>query len=516
MKPNVLSKSFYKFESSYSNELIELNLLQSNAWQIAKFPLFCQIAGQQPVSNHKRSKPLKISLKFFWQLRKVLDFFILIGMLSMLSIKRAGRSKPVLFYTHSADKLARLSDGSFVNFLVDYFISENVVKDYIYLEKSMNGRIPSPSRVKLNFKLDRIYVLNFLLGFFVYSEKRVSPAAHQLEILLKTHFLKEGFTDVHFNSADIKRIFKAFIVEYHASCILLKILRPTILITSEHVGCGLLKASARLKIPSVDLQHGIIDQFHPQYKFASELTIAKDRFVLPSRIGVFGQFHSDVLLQNGFWKIEEIFVLGSSRMDTNRIRSGTQPVTSEATSQSNSHLIVIPTQYTVTEEVFILLQNISLAKEWGVRVILKIHPSESENSLRRYEEYCKQNETFVSIGLQDADIYKMILHSKLVIGFDSAVLLESVSLGVPTITTGIPTSPLGIHEYFPKSKLTEVIKLVDLSAKDDLLSLIKNSIDDHQFYAHWVDETRTWGEKLFDTNYINNCKSLINEYINLP
>jgi hypothetical protein len=325
-------------------------------------------------------------------------------------------------------------------------------------------------------------------------------------LMLKNHFKSEN-RNLLFSAQDINTIYRSYILDYYASLVFLKILRPSLLICSEQLGRGVLSAANSLNIRSIDLQHGIIDQFHAQYTFAKEMEEAKKHFAIPNFVGVFGAFHRDVLLRTGFWNDDEIVVLGSSRMNSNRLKYENKNSSHVTYSKS----ILVPTQYTIVDEALFLLSKLSPIRRLGFRIILKLHPLESESNIERYRKLVNLNEGFIEIKPKDSDIYSIIKQSKFVIGFDSTVLLESISLSVPAITIGTPSAPTGVHEFFSDTRLFQVIKKIDLSSIDELLEIIRKSVDDPGYYEKWISDTTEWSERLYANDYLGNCKNFISK-----
>lgn len=502
---NTVAHQLAIFEEEYADKLCSVTVQGYNAWQIVKPPLYFLIIKNtaSPAALPQPVPATAITKTVNWIRLLASSAFGITGL--WLKGLTGSRRDRVLFYTYSADKLAKDAQGQYFNFLVDGFVTRGIVKNYIYSELSQNGHFKTPSPVTPGFKLDR------LNGFANYKTWRsrnsaaVQAATERLEGWLTDYFFKNGI-DIRLPAGAIKSILLAFIGQYYADNILLKAARPSLIIASEVTGSGLIAAAIRANVPVIELQHGLMDQYHPQYTYSSKLAACKKNMALPTWIGVFGPLHKNILLAGKFWNDEEIVVLGNCRIEMNRERYGGNNVRSANT-------ILFPTQWTSFEDTMQVLRDLLPGLPSGVRLVLKLHPLEREEYIAQYRELLKTYPNLVIEG-KEKDIYPLIHASRLVIGFDSTVLLEAISMGVPSITITTPTLPDGIHSLFNSDELKDAIKVVGITEPAKLTDLVRRSFTEEAFYAGWSNKSKMQGDALYAGNYFENCKKFIHAVLN--
>ena len=492
---SLLSKSLYDFEKRFCNELAELKYKEFNAWQIAKIPLYFNnlkhvTASDMPVK--KRKSLLNIFKKSIDFSRLVFNLFLLY----MGSIAKGKRR--VVFFSFSGDKFSKNEKGYYFNYLIDGFITEKIISNYIYAESSYNGDHKLPSKIRADFKVDSLFLLYPFYRTAVKREvEKAESCINALHNKLELFSKDTGCLPVDINT--LKNIFWSFEAEHRMFILFLKCCRPKFIITSEKPGTSFLAAAKKMQVPTLDVQHGIIDQHHPQYIYAAGLNKTKHTMILPQWIGTFGEFHKEQLLQTGFWKKEELVVFGSCRMEMNRKKY--------AESNIRQHTILIPTQWTYYLETCSFLEGILPLIPSCFKIILKLHPLEEESHVKGYYRLIKEKE-IIQIAGKDDDIYALIRSSKLVIGFDSAVLLEAICLGTPCITLCTDACPQGIHSLFHESKLTRSILPIHFTDKVELVKTI-NSCLDIGYYNFWQSKVSEDGEDLYANNYFENCRQFV-------
>ncbi|MGB8194448.1 MAG: hypothetical protein WCF67_21130 [Chitinophagaceae bacterium] len=498
MNWNYFSRYLQKTENEKADVICGVTWQGFNAWQVIKTPYyFFRIQSSAKNNAVPRFYTIK---KFARSLEYVLYYALFI--LTYAVFKRNHKKPAVLISAFTGDKLAKNEHGKYFNYLVDAFVTEGMVKDYLYMEHSLNGEFKKPSCVTAGVKTD--FLLKAAQGYkFLYGKKlRADNVASQLNSLLDDEELSAAFTSAQ-REVVLKNILVDFAAEYKISTIFLKAVRPRLILCSETPGTGFMAAANNLRISAVDMQHGIIDPAHPQYVYSGKLKCCKQHLVLPDRVGVFGSFHKKILMRSGFWSGDEIIELGSYRMESTREKySSVQP---EA---RRSFSILFPTQWTSFNDMMLLLKMLGGQLPEQVRIVVKLHPLEYAANV---EKYYKLQADFPSLEIKekDTDIYELIRSSFLMIGFDSAVLLESISLGTPAITIGTKESPNGIHSVLENDYLESTIRMVDINDKEKLVALITRAIEDKDFYASWKTAAVEKGDELYKSDYINNCRKFI-------
>ena len=504
---SIISREFYLFERDHASRLKEINIDGFNAWQIIKTPLYFGLIGKN-IKSANATNGINSSGKL---LKTPFLFLKKIGRLSRalflwFSFRLQSRKRSVFFYTFSGDKLAKLEEGKYFNFLVDGIITREVVKDFIYAEKSQDGDFKEPCYVERDFSVDDFNLFISLHNRFLCKSSDLLPIAEKIAHLLNNYFRQSG-VQLEVKAPPIARILFYFRSEYICWKHFLKSVRPSAIISSEKPGTGFLAASKSLNIPFVDIQHGVIEEYEPQYVYDSSWSDVKKQMIIPNVIGVFGSIHRDLLLKKNFWSEKEIVILGSSRVEMNRRIQSTPETLLENT-------ILLPTQWTCFDYTIQVLRGLSVMKLNGLRILLKIHPLEPAQYVEQYQKLSSENEGLITIVNKDMDIYKLIRQVRLVIGFDSAVLLESISLGSPCITLTTPFAPMGIMSIFNTDKLEEAIRPIRFDDFSGLGRLINECMSNRVFYESWANTANELGFELYSAGYYENCRTLIDNIQN--
>ena len=160
-----------------------------------------------------------------------------------------------------------------------------------------------------------------------------------------------------------------------------------------------------------------------------------------------------------------------------------------------------------------LLQNLVRHVQDDIEIVLKLHPLEPAANVEQFRQMAIAHAGKISIAEKDSDIYSLIDRSLLMIGFDSAALLEAIALSKPCITITTPGMPQGMHSMFNDKNLEEAIKAVDLDNVECITGLIDKASHDPVFYEEWVNAARGQGLYLYANNYIGNCRAFIEKFI---
>ena len=494
-----IARYFSEVEENYAKELGSLSFLGFNAWQIIKGALFFDLVSKVSVVS---SPVVKTSLAKRLITKSRSRFIVLKDLVYIFLTPSSAKKTDVFFYAFAVDKLARNEKGAYYNFIIDGWIRDGIVDSYYYGEKSIHGEFRQPSAVKKNFNLDRLR--NAAIAFGILSRRKnayreiASSIIELLERVFKEEELKQAL-----DIMSIENILNLFVGEYKVSKLFLKRRQPSLVISSEQPGHGFLAACIALGIPLLDLQHGLIDKFHPQYTSSKKMLQFKPKMVLPRWIGVFGEFHKKILTSSGFWKDEEIVVIGNKRVELNRAKYG------HGNGTEDSMTLLLPTQWTVFEETKAVLEALTSKVKNGAKIILKLHPLENPTHVAEYEELARRSGGLIEIAEKEVDIFPLIIGCKLMIGFDSTVLLESITFGKPAITIGIPAAPLGIHSLFLDTTLEPAIKVISIDNLTQLNELVERAFDDGEFYGNWQSTAYLLGNELYARNYRFNCQRFI-------
>jgi glycosyltransferase involved in cell wall biosynthesis len=144
--------------------------------------------------------------------------------------------------------------------------------------------------------------------------------------------------------------------------------------------------------------------------------------------------------------------------------------------------------------------------------VLKLHPLEPVHFKNFFFDFAGANSSWMEIADADADIFKLITQSKLIVGFNSASLTEALALNTPCISLSTVSMPNGVYEFLGPDMQKNGIKLVDVNNIDELTTLLNRCMTDQSFYKQWQSDARQMSHELFAENFVANAKTLIRQY----
>ncbi len=493
-----LGKLLYDFENENLKLCKENKVASWNSWSIIKCPIFFTIYNtmyKKIEVNHKRQRSIK---------KRIYVFFSFLYCIPRMWNKK----NALVLFTHSFYKQDKLSNGLFYNTFMDGFLE--TAAPILYIEKSDNGNFKLPSLRKYDVPSDGLYGIIFLLKIslkiFCFQKKN----SKKISFYLNT-FFKQRNIDYTLNPSLIQSIFINFYSEYFIYKLFFYFIKPRIVVFHDEIGSGKMAAAKILNIPTIELQHGILDLYNPYYSFSNQLKSIKKNMVIPTTIGVFGDYHKKLVNQTGFWEDKELFSLGNKRMDVYRKNKITRSLLTYST---NTYNVVFISQWNVFKELRDLISYfLSKKLDVGFELWIKIHPRDSQEQVKWYEKIKNEN-TGLSIKIfkEDKNIYDILMQSHLVIGYNSALLLESVALGVPTLTVATKDQPQGIHSLLGDDILASCIKTI--YNNEDIDIFIDKLNKDQLFYDNWKKQTIKLEDYLYAQDHIEKCKLLIDQYFN--
>jgi hypothetical protein len=492
------------FEQKESGRLKDRKWKNYLLWAILKQPLFFHIsregsnahAGNRTAANGS-SNPAA------WRLL----FARLTGTLSAAAdvfLRNSSRKRGVLVFANSIDKRIRNSSGANVNILVDRIVLSGLADPFLYCERSDSGEYFEPSAVKRHVSLDDWEGLAPLVKRLLPKPTLLRSDIEDILDAVECFFKEEGHT-IRVDRRLMMDVVGQFRAERLFMRWMLAAVRPKLIVWSEKPCTGHQAAANERKVPSIDLQHGIIDRLHPQYVFHSAFREVKNSMAMPGQVGLFGAFHKTNLLDSGFWTEDELVVLGSSRME--RYRSKVTPVEKHP---GNELTILIPTQWnaiTETKELLAMVMGLPIA----LRIWIKLHPMESADNVVFFERFAEEHERRVEIKSKNDDIYDLIRAADIMIGFDSASLLESIVLGTPVITMATAEMPEGIHTYLNNMMLSDSIRLVRSENPEQVGVMLARFASDAAYREQWQACTRRDANSLYDEHYLENIKTFLHD-----
>jgi hypothetical protein len=170
-----------------------------------------------------------------------------------------------------------------------------------------------------------------------------------------------------------------------------KQLKPKVLFSISHystINKGAIKAANEIGIPTIDVQHGLINKKSPGYIDTSG--IKED---IPKYLFVYGKYFKDIISDNSnLFENENIIISGNYYLS--------KYITSNKKRTFNKEeILLITTQPAVDENTYINI--IKEALKIKLKVILKIHPSESKEKyktiLNKFDITLKEKENIYEL-----------------------------------------------------------------------------------------------------------------------
>lgn len=196
--------------------------------------------------------------------------------------------------------------------------------------------------------------------------------------------------------------------------------RPKIIFTICHyctINKGAIKAANDLGIPTVDVQHGLINKKSPGY--IDKSGILEDT---PQYLFVYGKYFKNVISENSnLFKKENIIISGNYYLTklSNKLKN------ENSHKKNKKEILLITTQPAIDETAYINI--IKEALKINLKVILKIHPAETiekyKNILNSFSITIKENES----------IYDLFNVAKYHATVFSTSAIEALFFGVPNI-----------------------------------------------------------------------------------
>jgi hypothetical protein len=490
-----LGELFYRFEAEHAVEIQALREQDFLAWQILKSPYYFSLIQMDPEAPEVNIPALK-SNRLLTMLKWLLLWTTGISWLLKYFLLTRLRKNRVFIFASAADKLAPLKTGGYYNYITDNWVAAGIAEKYIYAERSGQGDFKTPSVVVKNINADRIIKIVQLKDRF--SKKNSRGVSAQLAALFG-QFCAGQNVSIPLSELAVERCLGQFRAEYKTWKQVFRFIRPAYILSSEQPGSGFMGAAIKRKIPFLELQHGIIDKYHPQYTFHPALKPYKKQMVIPGHTGVFGQAHKDQLLENGFWNDGEMVVLGNCRIEMERAAAGE--------SRKESAAVLLATQWTFFEETKAVIGALAADKNHiSFQLLVKLHPLESKEHSQYYHSMAEAHPELFKIAQRNDNAYELIRKCKLLIGFNSTVMLESVSLGTPCISLTTPAVPQGILSLINGPALAGAFELVPFHNTDMLIDVLNKAVTDEAVYQQMCERTISLGDALYASGYTARCR----------
>jgi hypothetical protein len=290
-------------------------------------------------------------------------------------------------------------------------ILEDLENDFIYLEK--------PFRlVHKGIHLQDVYytdIINILKRFkrFVRVSKAIINKSYYIENELKVEFGKGiEYQSILLNTYKVNKLEK-----YFYGKILDRVKPKLVFVVVWYANLGLINACREKNIPVIEIQHGVIDNFHLGYFWGAEIKEAYYSY-FPSVVLTFGDYwNQKISLPNkNVKKIDIGFDFFSRELSRHNIMS-----------LKSCDEVLFITQKSIGNQIRKFIIDF-IADYPNIKIGIKIHPAED---ISLYKKSIGKNE-LVSFYVSE-NIYELFSRYEYVCGVYSTALYESLAFGNSTI-----------------------------------------------------------------------------------
>ena len=481
-KVAIASKLFHTFERENHLQIESLKHRNLILWQIIKIPLYFHIikgvGGTEEQNEGRVFRIIKAGFKFW---------------IGIIFLKR---NQNLLFRSsiHS-----RTKDQTLSHVIFGMITKEKLVKDLYSLDlyAGNEGKFKFPRAASI--RINHLFHTSKILRSFLLTTTDLKENISSMTKLLNEHFDKHEFK-FQVNEAYLEAIVKNFRSEYLIFKWFYKLIQPNTLLLVDGFSTANMIAAKHLGVKVLEFQHGLFDEYYPHYTYAKELSHLKDGMVLPDKIIVFGEFFKNLLMRCEFWDDNEIFVLG---------KPGIEKV--DVTSSIGRQMILHPTQGEISfSRTRKLLDHFISMPRFGAKIIIKPHPQETKANFHYFKKLAEEYPNLIETLSENEDIIDSFKRANLIIGFDSTSLLESVALGIPTVSLRSMNLPKGIISLVNSDRLADAIRILE-NDSNEIYNLITMFERDENFRQEWENRCRLIGNYLFNREYKANIKQLASE-----
>jgi hypothetical protein len=315
---------------------------------------------------------------------------------------------------------------------------------------------------------------------------RFSPAdiphtAERLSGILLPYTKSKRFTAAH-----LKKEFSDFYLAKQLFKWLLGRIKPRyVWLINAHGYPSFVAAAKEKGIKVIELQHGVLYQYHPGYSWNHNALPYKTSMPLPDYLLLYGEFWKEALEKNGFWS-DELRVVGSPRLDRFRTSSG---------KQSSKVQMVVSTQPLVSPAIYCdyFQKFMQLAKgQFDFEITFKLHQREI-NKEAYLQSFPDTGQVKVLLNNEQPSTFDLLREATLHLSIASTCHYEALALGTPTVVLPLINHeamlPLIERGYGIVCETPE--KLVDL-INSNKLQPVDDQIRDTFFRRNAVDNILTF------------------------
>lgn len=358
------------------------------------------------------------------------------------------KQSDILLITHPRRKM--LDDNYYWDIYTDYFESD-IEFSHCSIEYSNHGSHFYPPKNQNLFYFDFLELITSIKKQFI----TIKLSQEELEEIKKL----EKEINIEFNVIiDLKERIISILKEkkryQYGFSLLLNKIKPEIVI--EVVGYSLPnmvlnELCKEKKIPTIEIQHGIISKFHFPY---DQPNLNRESTVSPDYLFTFGDYWN----KNAQFPIPEsnIFSVGYPHFEKSLTHSN-----------KNKNVILFISQETIGKKLSKLAVELSKKiKTHKFKIVYKFHPNETHNWKKEYSWLAEEDNIEV-IDNKDVSLYDLFPQSVVQIGVYSTALYEGLGFSLPTFI-------YTIDGYQYTEDLLEKNFAFEVKNCDDILKALEN------------------------------------------
>jgi len=323
--------------------------------------------------------------------------------------------KDILFFGHPRRKF--LSDGKWWDIYTDPII-QKLESSYELIENYYGNSHLKPAKTQNIKYLDFLQLIYFLKKIFRLNKICLTNEEKNFLKVIEEEFkskfvFKLNLERITLNFLEMRKAFLPLFLNY------LRKLNPKIVVVlisySIHVKI-LIETAKKLKIPVIELQHGIIHPYHLAYSFPG---LNERLYVFPDYLLTFGDYWNDSVS----FPIprRNIISVGYPFLENNLIKY-------KDIHKKNQILFISSVEY--GEELTKLALELSQRVK-NIKIVIKLHPGESFRWKKLYP-WLKGS----PIQVIDSDyppLHKVLAESRILVGVTSTVIFEGLAFKLKTI-----------------------------------------------------------------------------------
>jgi len=356
------------------------------------------------------------------------------------------RTKDVLFVGNER-RLLR-DDGRwwdiYTDPVIDYLDASYVSIEHDYL---LNHR--APAKTANLRRLDFLYFLANLKRALGLARVSLTTEEKQLAHQISVEVSKRFGVDIDIGKAVQLTLEKRKANLGLYTCMLKRIRPKVVVIVVSYGKEDLIEACKSLRIPTVELQHGVISPYHPGYAFQGDL---RRKSTFPDYLLTWGDYwqkcteyplDADHIVSVGYPFIEE---MKRKQIDVTKKQQ-----------------ILIISQERIGTLISRFAVKLSEIEGLDYKIVYKLHPRECDSWRETYPWLADAN--LEVIDTTDAILHKLFAESMIQLGVFSTAIYEGLSYGLDTYLIDAP----GV-EYFTSLLKTGQVRKV--SSSEELLNFI--------------------------------------------